>query len=149
MQKLTIALLVIALPTSASAEIYKWKDKDGRVHFGDSASGSAPAEKVQLKINTYTHVTYAKRPRVAGPAHSANAGSVVLYGTRWCGYCKKAKAYFNARNISYVDYDIETDATALAQFKGFGGGGVPVIFVGDTRINGFNEAAFERVYRKP
>lgn len=147
MKMRALAFLITTLSASANAEIYKWKDKDGRVHFSDSASGSTPAEKVQLKINTYTHVTYAKRPRVAGPAPAA-AGSVVLYGTRWCGYCKKAKAYFNARNISYVDYDIETDATALAQFKGFGGGGVPVIFVGDTRINGFNEAAFERIYLK-
>lgn len=72
-----------------------------------------------------------------------------IYGTRCGGYCKKAKAYFNARDISYVDYGIETDAVALAQFKGFGGVGGPVIFVGDTRINGCNKAAFERIYRRP
>lgn len=76
MKKNALAFLVIALSASASGKIYKWKDKDGRVHFSDSASGSTPSEKVQLKINTYTHVTSAKRPRVAGPAASARAGSV-------------------------------------------------------------------------
>ena len=34
-------------------------------------------------------------------------GKVVMYSTSWCGYCKKAKNYFEANKIAYIEKDIE------------------------------------------
>jgi glutaredoxin len=118
------------------------------VHFSDKASPQVPSEKIHLKINTYTNVTYQSVNRAITADKSAASNAVVLYGTKWCGYCKKARSYFNLRNIRYTDYDVENDANALAKFKSFGGNGVPVIFVGNTRINGFDEGTFDRFYNK-
>ena len=39
MKKLFFVLLLVATTTVAQAETYKWTDKEGTVHFSDSASG--------------------------------------------------------------------------------------------------------------
>lgn len=68
---------------------------------------------------------------------------VVMYATSWCPYCAQARAYFATNGIAYVEHDVEASAAAHAEFRRLGGRGVPLIFVGDERIDGFNELAFE------
>ncbi|HEX6592352.1 MAG TPA: glutaredoxin family protein [Moraxellaceae bacterium] len=134
-------LLALALAMPAAAEIYKWTDAEGRTHFSDSNAGNRQAETVQVRVNSYKSVSYSKLLR---PLPASTAG-VVLYGTRWCGYCKQAKAYMQQKGIAYTEYDIEQDASAKQAFAALGGGGVPVILIGNLRMNGFNEAGFERL----
>ena len=69
-----------------------------------------------------------------------------MYGASWCGYCKKAKKYFNKNNIRFVEYDIERSTKGKRDYKALNGTGVPIILVGDQRMNGFSEAGFERMY---
>jgi hypothetical protein len=45
--------LYILLQTPVSAEIYKWVDEDGQVHYGDQPVGS-DAEKVNIRTNETT-----------------------------------------------------------------------------------------------
>lgn len=70
-----------------------------------------------------------------------------MYSTSWCGYCKKARAYFDDHNIDYTDYNIEKNATAKQEYQAMGATGVPVIIVGNKRMNGFSASAFEKLYR--
>jgi hypothetical protein len=42
-------LLLAALSTAASAEIYKWTDEDGNVHFSEKKPADAEAETVQIR----------------------------------------------------------------------------------------------------
>lgn len=127
------------------AQIYKWKDADGKVHFGDKKPINKKSESVHLKINTYTNVTidpeYLKEP-----VKTSTSKNVSMYSAAWCGVCKKAKKYFNKNNISYVEYDIDKDKAARQRYKKMGARGVPVIFVGDRRMNGFSVAAFKQMY---
>lgn len=140
--------LLLAAPL-AQAEIYKWKDASGRIHFGDEPPGKAGAEKLTLQINTYESVSYQTMPATGLPGDVRRDGGVVMYGASWCGYCKRARAYFAAHRIRYVEHDIEKSPRAREDFERFGGRGVPVIFVGNTRINGFSAAGFEAVYGPP
>lgn len=73
---------------------------------------------------------------------------VVMYATAWCPYCAKARAYFGRNGIAYTEHDIEKFPAAHAEFKRLGGRGVPLIFVGRERIDGFNELAFEFALQK-
>jgi len=125
---------------NTSAEIYKWVDSDGRVHYGDSnnKSNTKSAEKIDVKLNTY------KRPSVQEKTYDVD--KVVMYSTSWCGYCRKARNYFKEKNISFVEYDIERDLNAKKQYDGLGGRGVPVILYKDQRINGFSEKRFRGIY---
>lgn len=46
--RLPLAVLLLAASLPAGADIYKWTDENGRVHFGDSAAGAGkPASTVQ------------------------------------------------------------------------------------------------------
>lgn len=46
-----VPLLLLAACLPARAEIYKWTDENGRVHFGDSAAGAGkPAEAVTPRL---------------------------------------------------------------------------------------------------
>jgi len=137
-----IIILTISLLLSVSlswAEVYKWVDANGKVYFSDQKPASTEAEVIKLDVVTYTEVTYANS--------NADVGvKVVMYSTDWCGYCKKARKYFRANNIPFIEYDIEKDGKAKRRYKEMGARGVPVILVGKKRMNGFSEGGFERIY---
>jgi glutaredoxin len=63
--------------------------------------------------------------------------AVVVYGTSWCSYCKKARQYFEEHHIEYTDYDIETSDIARQKFQALKGKYVPLIIIGTERIEGF------------
>lgn len=73
---------------------------------------------------------------------------VVMYATAWCPYCARARAYFRSNGIAFAEHDIEKSSAARAEFKRLGGRGVPLIFVGRERIDGFSELAFEFAQQK-
>lgn len=83
----------------------------------------------------------------AAPLADYEERKVVMYATSWCPYCQQARNHFRQQGIPYVEYDIEKDAAARRDYNAFGGRGVPVIFVGKRRLNGFSVAAFNRIYR--
>lgn len=80
-------------------------------------------------------------------AQAAPSKQVVMYATSWCPYCQQARNYFREQGIPYVEHDIEKDAEAERTYKAFGGKGIPVIFVGQRRMNGFSVAGFNKIYR--
>lgn len=88
----------------------------------------------------------------AAPAHAETVAPspprVVMYATDWCGYCARARAYFEENGIAYTELDIDKSHAAHAQFKRLGGRGVPLILVGRERVNGFSELAFEFALQK-
>jgi glutaredoxin-like YruB-family protein len=70
---------------------------------------------------------------------SAEQPEVVMYATSWCGYCAKARAFFQRNGIRYVEYDVERDAAANRAHRELGGRGVPTIVVGEKVVWGYNE----------
>lgn len=68
---------------------------------------------------------------------NADAAGIIMYGTSWCQYCKKTRNLLAHYNISYVDLDINQSDLALQQYTSLDGQGVPLLLIGDTRINGF------------
>jgi glutaredoxin len=68
---------------------------------------------------------------------------VVMYATRWCPYCHRAREYFQRHSVEYVEHDIEASPEILAAFHALGGRGVPLILVGDKRMEGFSPRAFD------
>ena len=140
-----IFFFFILLLQTSHAQIYKWKDADGKVHFGDKKPTNKKSENIQLKINTYQSVTI--DPAILKSNKKTNINkNVIMYSAAWCGICVKAKKYFNKNNISFTEYDIDKNKAAKKRYKEMGATGVPVIFVGDKRMNGFSAASFKRIY---
>jgi glutaredoxin len=80
----------------------------------------------------------------------ANTNDVILYMTSWCGYCRKAGAFLNARKVFFTEKNIEEDPEAskeLAQKAARAGvkpQGVPVIDVRGKLVLGFDQNALDR-----
>ena len=143
--QILILFFFMLVMQSSHAQIYKWKDADGKVHFGDKKPTNEKSENIQLKINTYTSVTI--DPAMLKSTKKTNTNkNVTMYSAAWCGICKKAKKHFNKNNISFTEYDIDKDKAAKKRHKEMGATGVPVIFIGNKRMNGFSAASFERIY---
>lgn len=140
-QIFAVFLACVGLSNSAQAEIYRWVDESGNIHFSDRPSRAHSSEEVKLQINTYEGVTY--------DTSSIDLGNkkVVMYSASWCGVCKKAKRYFAEKSIKYTEYDVEKSGEGKSSFRKLGGKGVPVILVGNRRMNGFSIDGFEKLYR--
>ena len=144
------ALILITLMLSAllaNAEIYRWTDAEGRVHFGDNPAQPEAAESVTIRVNTYESVSYESVKNINFDSPARRTGKVVMYSTDWCSYCNKAREYFRNQKIAFVEYDIEKDPAARRQYDALGAKGVPVILVGDKRMNGFSPGGFQKIYR--
>lgn len=134
----------------AHAEIYQWTDSDGKVHFSDSAPATETASTITLdNINTFTDVTISDAPGWQGfyqPERKPGVKNVVMYSTEACGYCKQARRYFAEHGIAFTEKNIEQDPAAWQEYQQLDASGVPVILIGDKRMNGFNPASFERLF---
>ena len=68
---------------------------------------------------------------------------VKLYVTSWCGYCKKAKSFFQSKGVPFEAYDVERDARASKQHRRLNPrGSVPVVVIGERTIIGFSPEAY-------
>lgn len=119
--------------------------KNGKIHFTDRPPREQKAERVEVRINSYTSPEIV--PFEASVTTRARRGKVVMYSTQWCGYCKKARNYFRKNKIPFVEYDTEASEKGKRDYKALNGSGVPIIPVGKRRMNGFSEAGFERIYQ--
>lgn len=140
---LLLAVFALAITQSVQAEIYKWTDLSGQVHFSDQKPAHLELAPLKLKINTYQSVSYGKSD---SPIGNGSSRKVVMYSTDWCGYCKQARNYFKQQSIPFIEYNIEKDSSARAQYDKLGATGVPVILVGKKRMNGFSVNGFQNFY---
>ena len=69
-----------------------------------------------------------------------------MYSTSWCGYCRKARRWFQDNGYPFVEKDIEksTDARREYQRASGGYGGVPLIVVNGQSFRGFDQRALLR-----
>ena len=142
-----LLIILLLMPSLVSAGIYKWVDKDGKTHFGDSPREEDNAKKIVVDVISYEYVKVENIEFFQREKKRTGSNKVVMYSTSWCGYCKKARRYFEEKSVAYVEYDIEKDKAAHKRFKELGGKGVPVILVGKKKMSGFSAQRFERMYQ--
>jgi len=68
----TIALLLCSLPLAASADIYKWVDDKGQVHYSQNPPAQGPYDNVTPELPASGTST---SPRAAKPAGHANGSN--------------------------------------------------------------------------
>lgn len=137
-----VALIFLSIP--AYSEIYQWTDADGNVQFGDHPPPSQDVKRLELEINSYESVTL--DPFVPFKGTSRRSKSVIMYSTTWCGVCKKARFYLKKHNIPFAEYDVEKSAKGKRDYKKLKGRGVPILLIGDKRMNGFSIGRFKKLY---
>lgn len=70
------------------------------------------------------------------PAHK----EVRIYSTPTCHFCNMAKEFFTANNVPFQDYNVQTDLDKRKEMiEKSGQMGVPVIYIGNEVVVGFDE----------
>ena len=66
---------------------------------------------------------------------------VTIYSTRMCGYCDRAKALLETRQVPYTEILVDADPARRVEMEQKCGGcrTVPQIFIGNHHVGGFRE----------
>jgi len=143
-------VLLISTATQLNAQVYKWTDEMGRIHFTDSPPDDAKSKKIDIgPLNTYDSPsqdaikeTLSRPTGVTGPK-----AKVIVYSTTWCGVCTKAKRWLRKNNIAFREYDIEKSERGKRDYKKMNGRGVPIIKVGKKTFKGFSPSRISTALR--
>ena len=67
------------------------------------------------------------------PTTTPAEGTITMYSTTWCGYCRRLKSQLDSAGIGYTEVNIEQDPTAAAFVEGVNGGNqtVPTVLFPD------------------
>jgi glutaredoxin 3 len=66
--------------------------------------------------------------------------AVVMYTTGWCPYCARARKLLAAKNVSFEEFDVESQPEKRAEMQTRSGRRtVPQIFIGDQHIGGCDD----------
>jgi glutaredoxin len=150
MMRTLLLLCVAALALPVGAEVMKWTDAQGRVHYGDRPPADKAAQTMAIRgtVSVGDGAPVTSRAPSAASDEFAKAvmaprkGEVWIYTTPSCSYCRAAKEYMRLKGVAYVEKDISANAANKSEFRAIGGRGVPVTLAGNQRINGYSEEAF-------
>lgn len=152
MRRLLLFILSSALAMAAAAQVYKWTDPTGKVHYGDSPPEDAKKQELRIRIPSYDGpvevADWAAILRKKSPAAAPQTRSgVTMYSTDWCGHCKNARNYFKAKGVAFTEVNVETSESGRKEYEAFGGKGVPLIVVGEKFMRGFSPQSFEALLK--
>jgi glutaredoxin len=124
----------------AAAEVIRYQDEQGAVHFVDSI------EKVPEHLRGQASSSLKEISRAGGAKYEPQIGSsstsnkeVRVFMTTWCGNCRALEEFLKKEGIRHRSYDIEKDMRARQEYQALGGRGVPLVKIGERIIRGFNK----------
>jgi len=91
---------------------------------------------------------------VPGDDRDARTQAIFLFSTEWCGYCAKARKFFKSRKVPFTEIDLETAPNARQRLEDLARkagvrpdslSGVPIIFIGDKPVLGWDEGQVKRL----
>lgn len=71
--------------------------------------------------------------------------NVVVFSSNSCGYCTMAKEYLTEKGVSYTERNVSVDLEARKELQSKGFMGVPVIYVDDEIVQGFDKARLDQL----
>jgi hypothetical protein len=136
-----IPMMVAALlAVPAAAELYKWVDADGKVHYTDTPP-PANAKKTERKKLTDKPAT----PAVSYALQQAMKNFPVTLYSYACGdACSQATALLAKRGVPHAARDPMLDQQARADMKKVTDGEevAPVLIIGRRTLKGFNQTVW-------
>lgn len=156
-----IIFMVAVFVDRSIADMYKWVDKNGIIHFSDTPPDVDDNSDIETLPTYTTPENYGNpqdnnstenksRDNSLNPRDTVEKTSwgikpkVELYTTSWCPWCKKAKAFFRTRGIAFTEYDIEKDKEAARRKTQIDRQqGVPFAVINGKGIHGYNIKAYK------
>ena len=135
------AALLVPLAASAQSTVYRWVDKNGKVHYSDSP----PAQDVKDVTQKRMGSGQGEAPQLPYATQQAMKTSpVVLYVSPTCGeFCAAGRDLLTRRGIPFSERDVSNPADAEAVKKLIGSLGVPVLAVGEKAMKGYSEGSWQ------
>lgn len=154
--RVLLAVILAGVSATAGAQLYRWTDEKGKVHFGDTPPPTS-AREVQKKAavrggDAKTAPGTAAEPFVLQQARRDYP--ITLYSTPGCEACDLARQLLNGRGLPFREVSVTTDQQIAELTNAVGSNSVPAMVVGPTVVKGFEEGAYQRAldaagYPKP
>lgn len=96
----------------------------------------------------------AKLTGTSSATQPTGAREVIVYSASWCGVCRRAKNLLRSLGVPFTEKDVEASRSAAIELRrkaeaaGFQPGGVPVIDVGGTLLQGLDEPTLRALLRQ-
>ncbi|WIV99648.1 glutaredoxin family protein [Kinneretia aquatilis] len=81
------------------------------------------------------------------PYQQKHQSMVLLYGTAACSFCRSARGFLSERKIEFADLDVQRSTQASQEHRSLGGGGVPLVLIGNHLIRGFHPDLYSDALR--
>lgn len=134
MKRIAMLAMVVSLASGAlvAAQFYRWVDSKGNVEYRDTPPPKEAKKVEERRMSGNTIQT-------STPSYSAQQATKNFPVTLWaydCGNpCSDARAHLARRGVPYTEKDPKPDLKAFEKLTG--GTGVPVLYVGSTRLTGY------------
>lgn len=116
--------------------LYRWVDKNGKVHYGDKPSEDA-VNTEQKKFNS--SAAQGDDELSYGIRKAKQDFPVTLYVSANCGdYCVQARALLNKRGVPFAEKNLVTKEDVEVFKKLTGGDSIPTLMVGKSPLKGLD-----------
>jgi glutaredoxin len=138
-----LAAAALLLPAIALAQtsVYRWVDKDGKVHYSDTPPPEPAKSLTQKRVGG----GYAESSQLPYATQIAMQKSpVTLYTGGDCGDpCKSGRELLAKRGIPFTERDAQANSEDSEALKKLVGSlEVPVLAVGTSKVKGYEEGAW-------
>ena len=139
---LAAAVLLLPALAAAQANVYRWVDKDGKVHYSDTPPPEPQKNLTQKRVGGGYAADAVQLPYATQVAMQKSP--VTLYTGADCGDpCKQGRELLSKRGIPFSERDAQANADdAEALKKLVGAADVPVLTVGSAKVKGYEEGAW-------
>ena len=135
MNRFAVFLLALAFALPASAELYRWTDEQGRVHYSDQPPPPSIKKHQRIRVPGAStgEATQARPP-------------VVLYTANCGATCDQAADYLRQRGVPFALKNAERDPAAAKELKQRTGVmEVPVLFIGESMQRGYSPSVWDKM----
>jgi glutaredoxin len=136
------AALAAALLAQAQTTVYRWTDKDGKVHFSDTPPPPEAKDAQQKRVggggSDDTQLPYATQI-------AAQRNPVTLFTGAACGEpCDRGRELLARRGVPFTERDAQNNAEDQEALKKLIGAlDVPLLLVGSNKMKGFEEGTWQ------
>ena len=132
---LPLFIFMFILPNAESAERYRWVDKAGKVHYGDTL----PANAINIKSKNIFETQSPNDDLSFATRLAQKNFPVTLYMGNGCGEsCDKGRSLLKKRGIPFAEKILTTQADIDEFTKQTGSDSVPVLAVGTIYLKGYS-----------
>jgi glutaredoxin len=130
------AIASLFFAAAASAQLYRWVDKDGKVHYTDTPPPASAGKSAQLRSGAGSTVDTSALPYATQQA--MRNFPVTLYTAEVCKeLCSSARQFLQSRGIPFREVAVNDEKSREELKKISGDEEVPVLAVGKIVRKGF------------